>query len=342
MLARVIRRRREITVRLALGVSRARLVGQFLTESLLMAMLGGAAGLFIAQWSGVAIRGLLLPEGSAFNLADDWRTISMAFACARGRDHVDGRRSGARRRAHRPRGDAQVRRHAKAHSIARDCARRSLVLQVSLSVAAARSAPALFVRSFGHARAIPLGYDAGPVLEVVADFRGLDDATGRRRRRVCRLLAAAKALPGVAYAAHVNSGLFATNTADVARAGNRLRRVRSVDSTSSSRRRTTSRSCRRASCADERCWRAIARARRSWTVVSEAMGQALWPGRDPIGQCLFVGLGERVSTTDAPCTTVVGIAENTVQQNLIDDARVHVLHADGAACARARRPCGCA
>ena len=49
-LARVLRRRREIAVRLALGVSQQRLAAQFLTEGFILAMLGCVAGLFIAQW----------------------------------------------------------------------------------------------------------------------------------------------------------------------------------------------------------------------------------------------------------------------------------------------------
>src|SRR5262249_34053810 len=47
----------------------------------------------------------------------------------------------------------------------------------------------------------------------------------------------------------------------------------------------------------------------------------LWPGRDPLGQCFRVGIGERPKASSAPCTTVVGIAENSAQQNLSDDPR---------------------
>ena len=41
-------------------------------------------------------------------------------------------------------------------------------------------------------------------------------------------------------------------------------------------------------------------------VVSDAMGKALWPGKDPIGQCVKIG---ELSDT-LPCTAVVGVAEN--------------------------------
>ena len=62
MLAREIRRRRETAVRLALGVSRARVLGQFMTEALVLALPAAAAAAVVAGWGGQAVGKLLLPE----------------------------------------------------------------------------------------------------------------------------------------------------------------------------------------------------------------------------------------------------------------------------------------
>lgn len=61
MLARASGRRREVAVRIALGGSRARIIRQLLTESLLLSCLAGGAGLLLAMWGTAALM-KLLPE----------------------------------------------------------------------------------------------------------------------------------------------------------------------------------------------------------------------------------------------------------------------------------------
>ncbi len=312
MLARAVRRRREIALRLALGVSRGRLFGQLLTESLLLAGCGAAVGLLLAHWGGTVLRALFLPPGAEAGTLADPRTLTFALVLAALAGGLTG--LAPLLSAHRTNLADALKSGVREGGYRRSPARTGLLLlQAALSVVLLVGA-ALFVQSLQNVRSLRLGYDVDPVVYVYPEERGahLADAEAAALRR--RLLEAAQALPGVQSAAlgltvpfwdTWNDDLFVEGIDSVQRLGSFTIQAGSPGYFETVGTRVLR---GRGISAEDRAGAPKV------AVVSESMARALWPGREALGQCF------RIGADTVPCTTVVGVAEDIRQNSITTDA----------------------
>jgi predicted permease len=313
-LGRALQRRREIAVRLALGVSRQRLLSHLLVESLLLAIVGGVAGLAIAQWGGAALRLAILPPGTeAVPVATDVRTLILTGVAVIAAGAVTGLAPAWQ--ALRVDVTRDLKLGGRDGAVSRSRMRVALlVMQGAFSVLLLVGA-GLFVTSLRNARRFRLGYDVDPVLNATIYMRGvrLDSAQGAAFRD--ELLTAAQRVPGVEHAA-VHGGVplaFMRTTEGALRVpglstetlqhlprigvdlvtpdyfaamGTRIVRGRGFEETDGA-------------------------GAPGVMIVSKSLAGLLWPNGNALGQCVK-------QDAKSPCATVVGIAEDT-RQIAIDD-----------------------
>lgn len=183
LLIRALSRQRETAVRLALGVSRLRLAGQFVLEAVALALIGGAAALLLTWWAGSLLRHLLLPDVQWSGGAVGARVLLFAV----GTTLVSGVAAGLvpALQARRPRLTDALKSGARAGRLARSRTRTALlIVQAALSVVLLAGA-GLFVQSLRRVRAIDLGYDSDRLL--FASAAPLEDDTAQASR-IPRLL----------------------------------------------------------------------------------------------------------------------------------------------------------
>ena len=196
LLARATARSHEWSVRLALGASRGRLARQLLIESLLLAMMGAAAGLIVAQWGSQLLVAQLATDSVFLELPLDRRVLGFTAAIAVLAALVFGVAPALRAARGLPSDAMKDRGRGNASSGGVTVANSLVLAQVVLSLVLVVCA-GLFVRTFGSLTRVPLGFDRDRVLLAEIDTRRADLAPGARLATYERIQQRVLAVPGV-------------------------------------------------------------------------------------------------------------------------------------------------
>jgi putative ABC transport system permease protein len=203
LLARAVARRNEIAVRLAIGASRARVIRQLLTESLVLTLLGACLGALFARWAS----SLLLYELSSrttqvsLDLSLDWRILAFATSVALLSTLLSGAAPALRStNRHTP---AALQSGARSVVGAGTRSRLEQILatsQVAFSLILVFAAT-LFVRSFAALLTVETGFNYQNVLIVSLDLQRTDAPPHQRETIYNQVLDAVRVAPGVESAA---------------------------------------------------------------------------------------------------------------------------------------------
>ena len=206
LLARTSGRQKEIAVRTALGAGRGRVIGQLLTENLLLAALGAAAGLMIASWgiqALVALSPAYIPRVET--VAIDLRVVlfllaitaitAVIFGLVPAMHVAGGNLSDALKEGGRAGSDGVSRHRLRGFLVASEFA-----LAFMLLIGAG-----LMIRSFTALQSVDPGFNPHHVLSMVVSVAGSNEAeAGRRAVFYRQLLHRVRALPGVESAGAIN------------------------------------------------------------------------------------------------------------------------------------------
>jgi predicted permease len=202
MLARTLARRREFSVRLALGSSRWRIARLLFIESLIVAVTGAAVGLAFASWSSaLLVQQLSTWESTvSLDLALDWRVLAFTAALACLSALIAGVAPALGLKTMDP-GEALK---SSGRGIAGDgrfSVRGTLVVaQIAVSFALVVAA-GLFLHTFASLNRLPLGFVPERLLVAELNLQPGGKPPEQRGARVERLREAAAAVPGVRSAA---------------------------------------------------------------------------------------------------------------------------------------------
>ncbi len=321
LLARAAARRKEIAIRLSIGAGRGRLIRQLLTESVLLALLGGAGGLLFAAWAtrGLAAVVAAVPFGvtTKLDLGLDPRVLLFTLGLSLLTGLVFGLVPALQ--ASRPELVGALKSQVPPPAGGgRSLSGRNLLVaaQVAFSLVALIAA-GLFLRSLGAAERTDPGFETAKLVTLNFDLGlgGYDPARGQAFLR--QMIERVSAVPGVRAATVAQAGPLA---------GTFLRSVflEGQDATKSG-------TLIQVNGVGPRYFETLGVPLvrgRSFTagdregappvvVVNETMAAKLWPGQDPIGK-RFRFFGDKF------LVEVVGVARNVKYNTLGEDPQPYI------------------
>lgn len=311
LLARMLRERRETSIRVALGISRRRLIAQIVTEGVLLSLLGGAAALLLATWGGTIVQKTLLPDvqwtgGPTSSL------LLLVFAVSVFAGLISAIVPAVQ--ASRPNVSAGLR--STSGGVTRSTARLRATLstaQAALSVLLLVGA-GLFVRSLTGIRATDFGLDMWDVAYVqpmfdqpttTDEYFAYYDAAAERARHIPGVDAATAANTVPFWSAY-STDLRAQGVESIPGGSTGPPTHNSVDNDYF---QTLGIALERGRLFNE----LDARAAQRVAIVNAAMASALWPSDNAINKCLYIG------DDDPPCTEIVGVVENARRTGLLEE-----------------------
>ncbi|MEO6877956.1 MAG: FtsX-like permease family protein, partial [Gemmatimonadaceae bacterium] len=313
LLLRASRRKREISVRRALGASQMRLYQQLAIESTLLALLGGTAALIVAFWVGNGLRRLMLPRVHWAVPAIDSHTVVFLL----GLSMIIGLGAGVAPAFHamRPNLTDSLKAGTREGAYQRSSVRAALlVLQTTLCVVLLVGA-GLFLRSLDALKSIDVGYRIDDVTTIVPSFV----THGRHKAELT--VGIPLAAERVAHVEGAEFVAYALNGPMLGSAGGPLN-LPDRDSLP----RAASGSYPSLNAVSPEYFRAVGlpiREGREFTpndrggpggvvIVSQAMARLYWPRTTALGKCLIIG-----KRTDA-CSIVVGVSADVHLMDIIE------------------------
>lgn len=313
LLARGMERTREIAIRLALGATRARLIGQLLTESLMLSSVGGAAGFLLSFWMMQAFvrflrdgrsfieaqpdllvlmftLGLSVVTGLIFGLLPAWQTSRPAVAPALKEEAAAGWRS-------------------------RTTVRRILVVtQIAFSLVLVFAA-GMFARTLGNLRMVDLGFQPEQIVLMSLNPSRSGQKESETALLYEQLLDNVRRLPDVKAASLTNvpvlsGNMFAANVRVPGYQPKENEPNNYIHVVSPDYFRTLATPILMGRDFDNR----DRKGSQGVAVINQRFASYYWPGQSPIGKHFRWGGGREVE--------VVGLAKNTKYQTIREEAQL--------------------